>query len=41
MDLFMKTQIFGAALTDAFKDEGDRELPALPRMNLGGDFTED
>lgn len=41
MDLFMKTQIFGAALTDVYKDEEDRELPALPKMDLGGDFTED
>lgn len=41
MDLFMKTSIFAAALTDVYKDEEDRELPALPKMDLGGDFTED
>ena len=41
MDLFMKTSIFGAALADVYKDEEDRELPALPKMDLGGDFTED
>lgn len=41
MDLFMKTQIFKAALTDVYKDEEDRELAALPKMDLGGDFTED
>lgn len=41
MDLVMKTQIFGAALTDVYKDEEDRELPAFPKMDLGGDFTED
>lgn len=27
MDLFMKTSIFAAALTDVYKDEEDRELP--------------
>lgn len=41
MDLFMKTSIFAAALTDVYKDEEDRELPTLPKMDLGGDFTED
>ena len=39
MDMFMKTQIFGAALTDVYKDEEDRDLPAFPKMDLGGDFT--
>ena len=37
MDLFMKTSIFGAALADVYKNEEDRELPALPKMDLGGD----
>ena len=41
MDLFMKTSIFGAALADDYKDEEDRELPALPKMDVGDDFTED
>ena len=41
MDLRMKTSTFATALSDAYKDEEDRDLPAFPRIDLGGDFTED
>ena len=41
MDLFMKTSIFAAALADVYKEEENRELPALPKMDLDDDFTED
>ena len=41
MDLRMKISTFVAALSDAYKDEEDRDLPAFPKMDLDGDFTED
>ena len=41
MDLRMKASTFVAALLDVYRDEEDRELPVFPKVDLGGDFTED
>lgn len=41
MDMITKISIFGAAFMDVYREEEDRELPALPKMDLRDDFTED
>lgn len=41
MDFSMKVSIFVTALEDVYKEEENRELPALPKMDLDDDFTED
>ena len=41
MDFSMKVSIFVTALEDVYKEEENRALPALPKMDLDDDFTED